>query len=78
MLEKPTRPAKQRDSKAEFLVLKFSFYIGDATLALVCAEGYDVQSCEVEKREAVSQEREDELRGEGRECETWRVIKKMG
>jgi hypothetical protein len=66
MLEKPTRPAEQRDGKAKFLVLSFAFYIGDATLALVCAEGYDVQSCEVEKRKAVSQEREYELRGEGR------------
>jgi hypothetical protein len=67
MLKKPTRPAEQRDGKSKFLVLSFAFYIGDATLALVCAKGYDVQSCEVEKRKAVSQEREYELRGEGRE-----------
>jgi hypothetical protein len=67
MLEKPTRPAEKRDGKAKFLVLSFAFYIGDATLALVRAKGYDVQSREVEKRRAVSQEREYELRGEGRE-----------
>ncbi len=67
MLEKPTRPAEQRDGKAKFLIFSFAFDIGDATLALVCAEGYDVQSCEVEQRKAVSQEREYELRGKGRE-----------
>lgn len=67
MLEKPTRLAEQRDGKAKFLILSFAFYIRDATLALVCTEGYDVQSCEVEKRKAVSQEREYELRGESRE-----------
>jgi len=67
MLEKPTRPAEQCDGKAKFLVLSFAFYIGDATLALVRAKGYDVKSCEVEKRKAVGQERVYELRGEGRE-----------
>jgi len=67
MLENPARPAKQRDGKAEFLILGLAFYIGDTTLALVCAEGYNVQSCEVEKRKAVSQEREYKLRREGRE-----------
>jgi hypothetical protein len=67
MLEKPTRLAEQRDGKAEFFVLSFAFYIGYATLALVCAKGYDVQSCKVKKRKAVGQERENELRGEGRE-----------
>ena len=61
MLEKPTRPAEQRDGKAKFLVLSFAFYIGDASLALVCTEGYDIQSCEIEKRKAISQEREYEL-----------------
>ena len=61
MLEKPTRPAEQRDSKAKFLILSFAFYIGDASLALVCTKGYDVQSCEIEKRKAVSEEREYEL-----------------
>ena len=78
MFEYPTRLAEQRDGKAEFLVLGFTFSIGNATLALVCAEGYNVQSCEVEKRKAVSQEREYELRMEGRKGETWRVIEEMG
>ena len=77
MLKNPTRPAEKRDGKAEFLVLGLTFSIGDATLALVCAEGHDVQSCEVVKRKAVSQEREYELRMEGREGETRRVIEKM-
>lgn len=67
MLKEPTRPAEQRDGKAKFLILGLAFYIGDPTLVLVCAEGYDVQSCEVEKRKAVSQEREDEFRRKGRE-----------
>jgi hypothetical protein len=67
MFENPTRPAEQRDSKAEFLILGLAFYIGYATLALVRAKGYNIQSCEVEKRKAVSQEREYELRREGRE-----------
>ncbi len=67
MLKKPTRPAEQCDGKAEFLVLSFAFYIGDATLALVCAEGYNVQSCEIDKGKAVSQEREYELRRESRD-----------
>ena len=77
MLKNPTRPAEKRDGKAEFLVFGLTFSIGDATLALVCAESHDVQSCEVEKRKAVSQEREYELRMEGREGETRRVIEKM-
>jgi hypothetical protein len=67
MLENPTRPAEQRDGKAEFLILGLAFHVGNATLPFVCAEGYDIQSCEVEKRKAVSQEREYELRRECRE-----------
>lgn len=65
MLEKPTRSAEHRDGKSEFLVLSFAICIGDAAFAFVSAEGYDVQSCEVEKRKAVRQEGEYELRGEG-------------
>jgi len=53
MLEQPTRLAEQRDRKSEFLVLGFTFCIGDAALALVCAKGYNVQSCEVEKSKTV-------------------------
>jgi hypothetical protein len=78
MIENPTRSTEQRDGKTELLVLDLTFSIGDATFALVCTEGYDVQSCEVEKRKAVSQEREYMLRMEGRERETWRVIEEMG
>ena len=77
MLENPTRPTEQRDGKTKFLVLGLTFSVRDTALALVCAEGYNVQSCEVEKRKAVSQECEYELRMEGREGEAWRVIEEL-
>ena len=41
-------------AKPSFLVLDFAFYIGDAMLALVCAKGYDIQSCDVERRKAIN------------------------
>jgi hypothetical protein len=44
MFEDATRPAEQRDGKAELLIFCFSFYIRDTPLALVFAEGDHIQS----------------------------------
>ena len=67
MFEYPTRLAEQRDGKAEFLVLRLAFYIGDAALALVFAEGHNIQPRQVRKRKGISQESKYELRRECRE-----------
>jgi len=61
MFEDPTRPAEQCDSKAELLIFRFAFHIGDAPLALVLAEGHNIQFCKVRKRKGISQESEYEL-----------------
>jgi hypothetical protein len=61
MFEDPTRSAEQRDSKAELLIFCLAFYIGDAPLALVLAEGDNIQSGQVGKCKGVSQESEYEF-----------------
>jgi hypothetical protein len=66
VLKDPARPAEQCDCKAKLLVPCLAFDIGDATLAFVFAQGYDIQSCEVRKRKGVSEESKYELRREGR------------
>lgn len=65
MFEDPARPAEQGDGKAKLLVPCLAFDIGDATLAFVFAQGYDIQSCEVRKSKGISEESKYELR---REC----------
>lgn len=61
MFEDPTRPAEKRDSKAELLIFRLPFYIGDTPLMLVLAEGDNIQFCQVGKCKGVSQESEYEF-----------------
>ena len=52
VFEDPVGPAEQRDGdgKAELLILCLAFNIGDPELALVFAEGHNVQPCRVRGR----------------------------